>query len=293
VIQNRSGIIAVTEDASGQADMLYGGGVYDGTFNIDPVMNSNSIRRAYMIAGLHRNPQEVLEIGLASGSWSRVVAAYQPVQKHSIVEINPGYLALMDRYRPQRDLLSDRKVTIHIDDGRRWLNRNPEAKFDLIVQNTTWHWRSQITNLLSEEYLELCKRHLKDGGVMYYNATGSEDVAYTAAKVFRHVVRYKNFVAGSERPFALTAAEIRGNLMKFRFGEKATFASEEPAIRRIVEELCSSDLSDKAEELRRRRGLWKITDDNMATEYKRRAWYAPQRSWGAFFRQRRESHSGG
>ena len=87
------------------------------------------------VLALHPRPRSMLEIGLATGSWSRVITAYEPVKKHQIVEIDPDYLPLIGLYTPQRDLLTDGKVAIHIDDGRRWLNRNDGEKFDFILQN--------------------------------------------------------------------------------------------------------------------------------------------------------------
>ena len=59
VVQNRSGIIVVQEDKQ-LTDTVYGGSVYDGRFNLDPVLDSNWIRRPYMMAALHPDPQEVL-----------------------------------------------------------------------------------------------------------------------------------------------------------------------------------------------------------------------------------------
>ena len=87
LVENRSGIIAVEPSAAG--DIIYGGGVYDGRFNLDPVSNSNGIRRAYLIAALHPDPQDVLEVGLSSGSWSRVLADHERVRRLTIFEINP------------------------------------------------------------------------------------------------------------------------------------------------------------------------------------------------------------
>jgi hypothetical protein len=53
---------------AGQPDIMHSNGVYDGRFNLDPVTDSNSIRRAYMVAALQSAPQEILKIGLATGS---------------------------------------------------------------------------------------------------------------------------------------------------------------------------------------------------------------------------------
>ena len=127
--------------------MLYGGGLYDGNFNIDPWMDSNGITRAYMLAGLHPNPVDILEIGLASGSWSRVMSSYGPVRHMTTIEINPGYLPLISKYPEQAKLLRDPRYDIHIDDGRRWLNRNPDRKFDFILQNTIFMGESVVSRM--------------------------------------------------------------------------------------------------------------------------------------------------
>src|ERR687883_626729 len=75
-----------------------------------------------------------------------------------------------------------------IDDGRRWLRRHPEERFDAIVQNTTHHFRANVTNLLSVEYLRLLRGHLSDGGIALYNTTGSEDVQFTGATTYPHAL---------------------------------------------------------------------------------------------------------
>lgn len=284
-IENRSGVIAVVADDAGLADMIYGGGVYDGNFDVDPVMNSNEIRRAYMVAGLHPRPRRVLEVGMASGSWSRAIAADPVVERHVIVEINPGYLDVVGRYEPQRDLLADPRVSIEIDDGRRWLNRHPDARFDVIVQNTTWHWRSQATNILSVEYMRLCKSRLEPGGIVYVNTTGSDDVARTVAEAFAHVVRYENFVAGSDAPFAMTPAEIRAGLLRFEMrGAKVFGGGGGSALSDVLRDMSNADLRDVGPELRANGALRVITDDNMASEYKRTPWREERKGWWRWFK---------
>jgi len=288
VVQNRSGIITVIPKENG--DIIFGGGVYEGYFNIDPVVNSNGIRRAYMLAALHSNPQEVLQIGAGSGSHTWVIAAYPGVKKLTTVEINPGHLELVKQYPDHRSILSNPKISYYFDDGRRWLRRHPEAKFDFIFMNTTFHWRSNATNLLSREFLELCRDHLKEGGVLYYNFNTAEDSVFTAASVFKYVTTYGGYVAASDRSFDMRAEEKRRNLLKFRDGSRVILDGGDPALHTLLEEMVVSDLGDKGEEIRRRADLRLITEDNMLTEFKSSKhpiadlyrWYDPRASWKNF-----------
>jgi spermidine synthase len=283
VIQNRNGIIAVE---SGNPDIIYGGGIYDGRINIDPVLNTNLITRAYMIAAIHHEPEDILEIGMSGGSWSRVMANYAKVKSLTVVEINPGYIELIHHYPEIASILNDPKVAIHVDDGRRWLNRNPDSKFDLIVMNTTFHWRDGITNLLSEEFLRLCRRHLKDGGILYYNMTYSQDVPYTAAQVFRHIALYKNIVIAGDSPLRLSTEQKRSNFLQFYNSGKPVFSDDNPSSIKVLDDLAAVDLSDQSDRLRNARNLLHITDDNMATEFKKKGqWVNPEMTWANLFRR--------
>jgi len=194
LIENRSGVVGVLSDKT-----AIGGGAYDGRFNTDPLQDTNGIFRAYALSALHPAPKDVLMIGLSSGSWAQVIASHPAVEHFTIVEINPGYLSLIPRYSQVRSVLSNPKVSVVIDDGRRWLRRHPE-KFDAVVMNTTWHWRANVTNLLSVEFLQLVRQHLNPGGILYYNTTSSPEVQLTGATVFPYLVRVWNFVAVSDSP---------------------------------------------------------------------------------------------
>src|SRR3977135_4003272 len=66
-----------------------------------------------------------------------------------------------------------------IEARRRWLKRNPQTRYDLIVQNPTYHWRANAGNLLSREYLTEVRKHLNPGGVVTTNTTGSFDLLGT------------------------------------------------------------------------------------------------------------------
>ena len=213
VVENRHGVIAVDSDNR----TVIGGGVYDGMFNIDPVSDANSIKRCYSLFGfLSRTPRHVLMIGLSSGSWGQVLVNHPEVESLDIVEINPGYLKLIPEHSEVASILHNPKVKIFIDDGHRWLLRNPDAKYDLIVMNTSISWRANATNLLSREFLELVRRHLEPGGAHFYNTTWSPEALLTAVSVFPYAVRISNFIAVSDNPLRFDADHWKGIMKDYR-----------------------------------------------------------------------------
>jgi spermidine synthase len=264
--QSRSGIIHIEQSYEG--DILYGGGVYDGRYSIDPVQDSNLIQRAYLIAALHAQPRQVLEIGLGSGSWTRVLTLMPWLEKLTVIEINPAYVSLLKNYPAENEILNDPRVTIHIDDGRRWLRRHPGEKLDFIVMNTSFHWRNNQTNLLSINFFNEVKNHLNPGGVFYFNTTSSDDAAFTAAHAFKHAVRVRNFIAVSDEPFALSSEQRLIRLSGFQINGQKMFDASDKHQTFFLKNMLGLISDDVADDLRARNDLRLITDDNMLTEFK-------------------------
>lgn len=276
LVENRSGIIAVDKD-----ERVYGGGVYDGQFNIDPISDTNGIFRVYATAALHPNPRHALIIGLSSGSWAQVLVNHPKVEDAEIVEINPGYLPLIQERPVLSSLLHNPKVRIHIDDGRRWLVSHPDSKFDFVLMNTTFNWRANTTNLLSVEFLRLLREHLNPGGIVYYNTTDSGRVQFTGASVFPYALRVANFLAVSDTPINFNRETYRTILENFSIDGRPVFDLSNPVHRARIEQMVTLPLSDheivgsrldesiegRTTILRRLNGLRLITDDNMGTEW--------------------------
>lgn len=275
VVETRSGVITVSQDG-----VVYGGGVYDGRFNTDLNHDTNGIFRAFAIAGFHPHPAEVLVIGLSSGSWAQIVANHTGVRDVTAVEINPGYLRLIPLYPVVSGLLQNPKVHITIDDGRRWLVSNPGRTFDLIVMNTTYHWRANVSNLLSAEFLRLARRHLRTGGILYYNTTGSDEALLTGATIFPYSLRVWNFLAVSDSPILFDKRRWEEQLSRYTIEGKPVFDLSDAAQRqRLLEVLSFADTLyspdpsqemglESGESLRQRlQGRRLITDDNMGREW--------------------------
>ena len=92
------GVIATTQG------VVFGGGIYDGRFNVDLVNDTNYIQRPFSLKLFlpDPNPREVLMIGLSSGSWAQVIANHPQVEHLTVVEINPGYLGLIAKHPEER-----------------------------------------------------------------------------------------------------------------------------------------------------------------------------------------------
>ena len=266
VIENRHGIITIFQDAD-KGDAVFGGNVYDGRTNLNPEVNSNGLERLLLMAALQPKPRRVLMVGLSIGTWLALVNEFPGVEQVDVVEINPGYLQAAQAYPAQARALQDPRVHVVVDDARRWLRQHPGKQYDLIIMNTTWHWRSNISLLLSTEFLQLMKLHMVPGAVLSFNATGSEDAFYTASKVFAHAYRYVNFVYAADfdfRPRKNTAA-TRQLYQGLQLGSAPLFAPHSPAIEQFVTKPFGSiEVVQKFYA----RPVEQITDHNMVTEFK-------------------------
>ncbi len=278
LLENRSGVIAVTDDG-----VLYGGGTYDGVFSTDLVDDRNTIVRAYALSAFHPAPKKVLMIGLGSGSWAKVIANNPAVEQLTIIEINPGYYETISHYAAVSSVLQNPKVELIVDDGRRWLRAHRDAKFDAIVQNGTFHWRAYAGNLLSSEYLDIVRRHLEIGGLFYNNLTGSADAEKTAVVKFPHAYRFLNMVVVSDQPIDLNAQRWRTTLQTYRIDGQAVFDPTRELHRNRLEEVVGmlsdftpketdytwrSSIESREDLLARTADAKIVTDMNMITEWR-------------------------
>jgi spermidine synthase len=262
VVENRSGVITVTQDGT-----VYGSGVYDGRISTSLMNDRNKIERAYATAVLHPAPMQVLMIGLSTGAWAQVIINNPQVEKLTVVEINPGYVGLIAKYPQVASLLSNPKLELIVDDGRRWLTRT-ERKFDLIVSNTPQHWREHTTNLLSVEYTRLVREHLLRGGVYYFNTTWSTAALKTVLTEFPYGVRYMSFVAVSPSPMGFDLEQWRRVLRDYRIDGRPALDLTVPEQRERLEQLVTSpDVEFRDAALQRLASSGVITDDNMLAEW--------------------------
>jgi len=278
-IENRSGVIGVYPDSHTYGyptRVVYGGGAYDGQINTDILHDSNGLVRVYAICGMHPKPATVLIIGLAAGAWAQVVANDPNVHDVTAVEINPGYLPIIQKYPEVQSLLTNPKVHIVIDDGRRWLIAHPERHFDFILMNTTFNWRANMSNLLSTEFMHLMRAHMNPGGIAYYNTTWSAEALATGASAFPYALRFMGFLAVSDSPITLDKNRWRAALTNYRIDGTPILDLADPEQKARLESVlkladgldtANGEIESRSNLLARLKDARLITDDNMGTEW--------------------------
>lgn len=274
IVENKSGHIAVDKNG-----MVYGGGIYDGKFNTDLVVDTNMIVRPFSLSAFHPKIEHILVIGVSTGAWTQVLANHPQVKSLTAVEINDGYLDLTRKYDVTKSLADNPKVEFIIDDGRRWLRRNPDKKFDLIVANSTHNWRGMATQLLSREFLELIREHLNPGGIHFYNTTRSKAVLYTGATTFPYAFRFINHLVLSDSEIKIDTEHLRSILLQYEIdGKKVIDPSRPDAEARLAEVIAQLEQVDlpgpnkygvetRAHLIEATASAGLVTDDNMGTEW--------------------------
>ena len=270
-VENRYGIIHLLDTPDGDVT-VFGGNAYDGTLNIDFMRDSNWISRLYALATVKPKPARVLVIGMSAGSWTRVLSSFPGVERIDVVEINPGYKEIIGQYAAVSPLLNDPLVHMHFDDGRRWLKRHPGETYDLIVMNTTFHWRAYSTILLSREFLGLLREHMNPDAVLAYNSTFSWDVFKTASVVFPEVYTFGNFVIAGEKLTLPPEEEAIARMAALTLDGRQMLETSKPEVLLKLRETIHrfepfATVCDEKEKSGHR-PLEVITDQNMLTEFR-------------------------
>ncbi|MBM3906960.1 MAG: hypothetical protein FJ363_02665 [Gemmatimonadetes bacterium] len=278
VVQGRDGVVGTTAEGHAYAD-----GLYLGTYRVDVTGSRGLADGALVVPALHRAPRRVLLLGLGTGTTAWSLARLPGLETLTIVEPNARVLDALWRHRDVATVLEHPKVRLHVADPRRWMQRHADGRYDVIVADGPWHWRSGATRLVSAEFQQLVKQRLAPGGMAYLDASGSLDVLYTASGVWRHVVRVGARVAASDETLDRTPAERQAALLGLGGDDGEPWVRGPDAASTSAQAL--ADVSgDLAPALRRANDLWNITDDNLAAEFKATgagAWWRtlPSRVW--------------
>ncbi|HEY9724152.1 MAG TPA: hypothetical protein V6D47_19275 [Oscillatoriaceae cyanobacterium] len=114
---------------------------------------------------LHPEAKRALLVGMGSGMTAGSMLTH-PLDSLDLVEISPAVVQAARLFAPYNDhVLDDPRLRLHLDDALSYL-RLSKRRFDVVVNEPSNPWMAGISNLFSEDYFRLVKRHLNPGGVM-------------------------------------------------------------------------------------------------------------------------------
>jgi predicted membrane-bound spermidine synthase len=144
-------------------------------------------------AVVHPAPRRVAVVGLGSGDTAWAAGCRRETQSVTVFEISSPQPRILRRAVTQQNLpelasfLSDPRVTIRLEDGRRALEALRGEGFDAIETDAIWPESAGSGNLYSLEFFETCARRLRAGGLMCTWAP-TPRVRATFRTVFPHVL---------------------------------------------------------------------------------------------------------
>jgi len=140
--------------------------------SIGEVENSFTGMQTFKVLGhlpllLHEgDTKKVLMVTFGGGIASGAVAVH-PIEKLDVVELEPAVVeAAATAYRNEnRDVISDPRVRVHLEDGRHYLSMTSES-YDVIISDATNPASVDSWLLYTAEFYTLCAFRLNPGGVM-------------------------------------------------------------------------------------------------------------------------------
>lgn len=143
---------------------------------------------------------EVLVIGYGTGSVVEAALKSPEVKKVTCVELSETLMDNLRKIELFQKLLSDPRLELVIDDGRRYLLAHPEKRYDAILIDPIRSATAYSNNLYSQEFFALAKTHLSPGGIFLFWRDEHKVLLRTAASVFPEMRVYKEFSICSGNP---------------------------------------------------------------------------------------------
>lgn len=155
-------IVAVTE-APGKGRTLYTNG--------HPMSSTRRLAQRYMRALAHipllciDNPQTVLVIGFGVGNTTHAATLHPSIRRVEVADLSREILT-HSRYFSDvnRDVLTDPRVVVYVNDGRHHLQMQAPASYDLITLEPPPVGYAGVASLYSREFYELARTRLEPKG---------------------------------------------------------------------------------------------------------------------------------
>jgi spermidine synthase len=165
----------------------------------------------HLSALLHKKPEQVLVVACGAGVTAGTFVLHPDVQRVVICDIEPlvptqvtpmfgkeNYHVVDGIAEENPHMVHGKEVAVVYDDGRHYIH-TCKAKFDIITSDPIDPWVKGCAALNTVEYYQMCKDHLKPGGIMSLwiplyecNEETARSVIATFFKVFPNGILWSN-----------------------------------------------------------------------------------------------------
>lgn len=214
--EDRSGGLVAVVERNGVRTLL-GNAKFEGN-------DAFEVRDQYMFALLPllfvRSEERALNIGVGTGGSLAVMASF-PFRHIDAVEISSAVLAAarQEFSKVNHGVLDDRRVAVHVEDGRNFLLRSSQ-RYDLVVTQLSSVWIGGMADLYNREFYELVRRRLRPDGVVqqwlqlhHIRARDLASVIHTMRSVFPHITLWvgghQGILVASPQPLSSDLARLR------------------------------------------------------------------------------------
>jgi predicted membrane-bound spermidine synthase len=252
IIRNANEILYYKEGTSATVGVTESGGQRVLVVNGKPDASSKGDLPTQLLCGqlpclLHKNPQNVLVVGLGSGVTVGSVLTH-PIKRVDCVEIAPEIVEASSLFNEvNRRPFDDPRTNLFIEDALAYLKLTPRM-YDVIINEPTNPWIAGVGNLFTTEFFVACKRRMNPGGCMvqWFHLYEMNDelfkmIVRTFQSSFKYVSIWQPLTAdvimiGSEQPItidydkinaAMNVKEIQDDLKRISIPDAATFLSLE------------------------------------------------------------------
>ena len=166
-------------------------------------------------------PENVLIIGMGTGTFVEVAVFCDDTKKIDVVELNPSLLENLRNTKSTEFLFDQNKINYIVGDGRRFLYENTK-KYDLIMMDPLRTTTAYSNNLYSLEFFQLLRTALSDNGVLLFWSDEQYIVPATIDHVFEHI----RFFTTPQLGFFGVASDIAIDFDEERFNSLASIFTE-------------------------------------------------------------------
>jgi spermidine synthase len=148
----------------------------------------------------HQKPESVLVVACGAGITAGTFVLHPDIKRIVICDIEPlvpKFVAPMFE-KENYGVVKDPRTEVVLDDGRHFI-RTSKEKFDIITSDPIDPWVKGCAALNTVDYYEMCKAHLKPGGVMSLwvplyesNSETAKSLIATFFKVFPNGILWSN-----------------------------------------------------------------------------------------------------